>query len=136
MFTQKDVSRNELVIRVQPNEAVYMKFMNKEPGLSNKAIVSELDLSYRERYSDSRIPDAYESLILDVLRGDKSNFVRDDELDEAWKIFTPLLHKIEGEKIKPIAYEYGSRGPAGLDKFLEGAGFRRDVQYSWKPPKL
>lgn len=77
------VDRNELVIRVQPQEAVYMKFMTKQPGLSKEPIISELDLSYAKRYSDVKIPDAYESLIMDVLKGDKSNFVRNDELEVA-----------------------------------------------------
>ncbi|KAI8825792.1 glucose-6-phosphate dehydrogenase [Fimicolochytrium jonesii] len=130
------VARNELVVRVQPEEAVYMKFNNKQPGLSSTAITSELDLSYSRRYQDVKIPDAYESLILDVIKGDKANFVRDDELDAAWKIFTPLLHKIEGEKIKPELYPFGSRGPASLSKFVEKYGFKRDAEYNWSPPKM
>ena len=63
-----DVSRNELVIRVQPEEAVYIKLMNKVPGLGLEPHVSELDMSYKTRYTESRIPEAYESLILDVFR--------------------------------------------------------------------
>jgi hypothetical protein len=55
---------------------VYMKVMNKQPGHSSEPIISELDLTYKSRYSDHYIPDAYESLILDVIRGDHSNFVR------------------------------------------------------------
>ena len=53
------------------------------------------------------MPDAYERLILDVFLGSQLNFVRDDELREAWRIFTPILHKVETEKIKPIPYVYG-----------------------------
>lgn len=52
----------------------------------------------------ARLPDAYERLILDVFCGTQMHFVRSDELSEAWRIFTPLLHKIESEKIKPIPY--------------------------------
>ncbi|KAJ3040093.1 Glucose-6-phosphate 1-dehydrogenase [Rhizophlyctis rosea] len=130
------VERNELVIRVQPKEAVYMKINNKQPGLSSNAVMSELDLSYSTRYSDVKIPDAYESLILDVLKGDKANFVRDDELDAAWKIFTPLLHKIEREKIKPEPYEFGARGPASLNKWVESHGYARTHGYTWAPPKF
>ena len=129
-----DISRNELVIRVQPQEAVYMKIMSKQPGLSSSPIISELDLSYGKRYGDVKIPDAYESLILDVLRGDKSNFVRDDELDAAWKIFTPLLHRIEAEKIKPEPYTFGTRGPASLNAFIEKLGYTRQSAYVW--PKI
>ncbi|RUS19470.1 glucose-6-phosphate dehydrogenase [Endogone sp. FLAS-F59071] len=128
----KEVPRNELVVRVQPNEAVYMKFNNKLPGLSFQTTISELDLTYQRRYSDLRIPDAYEALILDVLRGDHSNFVRDDELDAAWTVFTPLLREIDSAQIKPNEYVYGTRGPQQLDDFVKGYGFRRhQEQYVW-----
>lgn len=53
------------------------------------------------------MPDAYERLILDVFCGSQIHFVRSDELAEAWRIFTPLLHQIEREKIKPKLYKYG-----------------------------
>ncbi|KAK9685068.1 Glucose-6-phosphate 1-dehydrogenase [Basidiobolus ranarum] len=125
-------SRNELVIRVQPNESVYMKIMNKKPGLSMDTVISELDLSYRRRFSDMKIPEAYESLILDGLQGDHSNFVRDDELDEAWRIFTPILHQLEREQVQPLKYVYGSRGPEEATHFIESRGFERDRQeYIW-----
>ncbi|KAF7971112.1 hypothetical protein HWV62_22042 [Athelia sp. TMB] len=80
-----DIPRNELVIRIQPSEAIYLKMNTKKPGLSMRAIPTEMDLTYKRRFTDTKIPEAYESLILDALRGDHSNFVRDDELDVAWK---------------------------------------------------
>ncbi|KAI8047367.1 glucose-6-phosphate dehydrogenase [Gilbertella persicaria] len=129
-----NASRNELVMRIQPDEAVYFKFNNKQPGLSYQTIQTELDLTYHHRYTDMAIPDAYESLILDVLRNDHSNFVRDDELDAAWKIFTPLLYKIDAhdKDIEVVNYNYGSRGPAELDDFVKRYGYdRSNVNYSW-----
>lgn len=92
-----DISRNELVLRIQPSEAVYMKMNAKLPGFVTRAVPVELDLSYKKRFTDAKIPQAYEALILDAFKGDHSNFVRDDELDVAWKIFTPLLHWIDGK---------------------------------------
>ncbi|KAG0175750.1 Glucose-6-phosphate 1-dehydrogenase [Apophysomyces sp. BC1021] len=130
----KESSRNELVMRIQPKEALYMKFNNKQPGLSYQTIQTDLDLSYHDRYTDLHIPDAYESLILDVLRNDHSNFVRDDELEAAWKIFTPLLHKIDGHAndVQVKQYAYGSRGPAELDSFVKKHGYdRAQADYSW-----
>jgi glucose-6-phosphate 1-dehydrogenase len=104
----KDIPRNEMVIRVQPNESVYIKMNSKLPGLSMQTVVTELDLTYRRRFSDLKIPEAYESLILDALKGDRSNFVRDDELDASWRIFTPLLHYLDDNKeIMPMSYPYG-----------------------------
>lgn len=104
----RDIPRNELVIRVQPNECVYIKMNSKLPGLSTQTVLTELDLTYRRRFSDLKIPEAYESLILDALKGDHSNFVRSDELDFSWRIFTPLLHYLENNKsIVPMEYPYG-----------------------------
>ena len=53
-----------------------------------------------------KMPDAYERLILDVFCGSQMHFVRSDELAEAWRIFTPLLHQIEEEKVKPVPYKF------------------------------
>ncbi|KAJ1735923.1 Glucose-6-phosphate 1-dehydrogenase [Coemansia biformis] len=130
-----NLARNELVIQVSPKESVYIKTIVKEPGLSTNLAMSELDLSYHKRYQDIKIPDAYATLILDVLNGDHSNFVRSDELDEAWRIFTPLLHQIEKEQVVPLPYEYGSRGPKGVDEFAsERAGYKLSArEYHWRP---
>ncbi|KAI9505697.1 Glucose-6-phosphate 1-dehydrogenase [Coemansia spiralis] len=132
-----NLARNELVIQVSPKESMYIKTIVKEPGLSTNLAMSELDLTYKTRYHDVKIPDAYATLILDVLNGDHSNFVRSDELDEAWRIFTPLLHKIESERIKPLPYEYGSRGPEGTYQFVEDrVGYKRTgLEYHWEAPE-
>ncbi|KAI9792547.1 MAG: Glucose-6-phosphate 1-dehydrogenase [Peltula sp. TS41687] len=130
----KDIPRNEMVIRVQPNESVYVKMNSKLPGLSMQTVVTELDLTYRRRFSDLKIPEAYESLILDALKGDHSNFVRDDELDASWRIFTPLLHYLDSNKdIQPMEYPYGSRGPAVLDDFISSYGYKFSdaAGYQW-----
>jgi len=137
----KDISRNELVIRIQPSEAVYLKLNAKTPGFAFRAIPTEMDLTYKRRFTDSKIPEAYEALILDAIQGDHSNFVRDDELDVAWKIFTPILHWIEGKegpRPKPLPYPYGSRGPKELDNFIGKLGYKRAAkeEYSWPTTNL
>lgn len=141
----KDIARNELVIRIQPSEAVYLKLNAKTPGLYTRAMPTEMDLTYKRRFTEAKIPEAYEALILDALKGDHSNFVRHDELDVAWKvcvplqysahnsltrqkIFTPILHWIDGKsgaRPRPSPYPYGSRGPKELDSFIEKYGFKR-----------
>lgn len=82
----KDIARNELVMRIQPSEALYLKLNTKTPGLYTRAMPTEMDLTYKRRFTDTKIPEAYEALILDAFKGDHSNFVRDDELDAAWKV--------------------------------------------------
>ncbi|EGG20206.1 glucose 6-phosphate-1-dehydrogenase [Cavenderia fasciculata] len=131
LFKDEDISRNELVMRIQPGEAVYLKLLNKKPGLNNKIEQTELDLSYRSRFENLDLPDAYERLILDSIKGDHSLFVRDDELDVAWQIFTPLLQEIDRLKIVPEKYEFGSRGPKSSDELAKRVGFLRSTGYSW-----
>ncbi|KAI0269156.1 glucose-6-P dehydrogenase [Gloeopeniophorella convolvens] len=136
----KDISRNELVLRIQPSEAVYLKLNAKTPGLYTRALPTEMDLTYKRRFAENKIPEAYEALILDALKGDHSNFVRHDELDVAWKIFTPILHWIDGKngpRPKPVSYPYGSRGPKELDAFIHKYGFERSTEgYSWPVTNL
>jgi len=131
----KDISRNELVIRIQPKESIYLKLNMKTPGLHMRAFPTEMDLTYQRRFEATQIPEAYESLIRDVMRGDHSNFVREDELDHAWKIFTPILHWIEGkdgQRPTPSSYPYGSRGPKELDKYVADRGYKRSTaEYNW-----
>eukprot|EP00753_Platysulcus_tardus_P012100 PLAT3339.2.p1 GENE.PLAT3339.2~~PLAT3339.2.p1 ORF type:complete len:528 (+),score=280.84 PLAT3339.2:25-1584(+) len=126
-----DVASNELVIRVQPDEAMWIKTIVKLPGLREETTESELDLTLGERFSGLKLPDAYERLLLDVYHGDHSHFVRDDELRAAWKIFTPLLHQIEREKVEPIIYTRGTRGPAESDELIQRAGYIRSTKYQW-----
>ena len=136
MFDGQDIPSNELVMRLQPDEAVYMKTNVKSPGLKTTPITSELDLSYDRRFDGDLIFDAYTRLILEVIRGRQATFVRDDELKAAWEIFTPLLHQIENERIKPIPYEYASRGPPEADKLVEQAGYHyHGGTYEWTNSK-
>jgi len=120
-----------LVLTVQPSEAVYIKVMAKKPGLEDSSVETELDLSYKQRF-DVRVPDAYERLIYDVLRGDHNLFVRDDELRAAWKIFTPMLHTLESTKAKPEIYPFGGRGPAASDELIKKNHYIRSQNYKWK----
>jgi len=132
LFEGHDCPRNELVLRLQPNEAIFLKSNVKSPGFKNKPVQSEMDLNYDTRYfskSKQCNPDAYTRLILDVLEGNQGAFVRDDELRRAWKIFTPVLHQIENANIRPIVYPQGSRGPIEADEFIARLGYSRNADY-------
>lgn len=126
--------RNELVVRVQPDEAIYLKMRTKKPGVHLSPEETELDLTYKSRYKNVTLPDAYERLLLDVFCGNQMHFVRSDELREAWRIFTPLLHQIEREKRQPILYKYGSRGPNEADDLVKRVGFSYEGTYKWVQP--
>jgi len=126
--------RNELVIRVQPNESVYVKVMTKTPGMSFSLQETELDLTYKSRHRDAKLPEAYERLILDAFVGSQMHFVRSDELAEAWRIFTPLLHTIDRERPEPIKYKYGTRGPEEANQLIRDNNFVYTGTYKWTPP--
>ncbi|KAG5527110.1 hypothetical protein RHGRI_028132 [Rhododendron griersonianum] len=136
IFKCQKQGRNEFVIRLQPKEAMYMKLTVKQPGLEMSTVQSELDLSYGQRYQGLTIPEAYERLILDTIRGDQQHFVRRDELKAAWEIFTPLLHGIDNGELKPTLYQPGSRGPEEADQLLERSGYVQTHGYIWIPPTL
>ncbi|KAL6507277.1 Glucose-6-phosphate 1-dehydrogenase, cytoplasmic isoform [Orobanche gracilis] len=136
IFKCQKQGRNEFVIRLQPSEAMYMKLTVKQPGLEMSTAQSELDLSYRQRYQGVVIPEAYERLILDTIKGDQQHFVRRDELKAAWEIFTPLLHRIDNGEFKSLPYTPGSRGPASADELLERTGYVQTHGYIWIPPTL
>jgi len=136
IFKCQKQGRNEFVIRLQPKEAMYMKLTVKQPGLEMSTVQSELDLSYGQRYQGLTIPEAYERLILDTIKGDQQHFVRRDELKAAWEIFTPLLHRIDNGELKPIPYQPGSRGPEEADQLTERSGYIQTHGYIWIPPTL
>ena len=123
-ITKGECKRNELVIRVQPGEAIYCKMMSKAPGITFNIEETELDLTYNSRYKGVDLPEAYSRLILDVFLGSQMHFVRSDELLEAWKLFTPLLEEIEQSGSSPLPYKYGSRGPKQADIMCSNYGIK------------
>ncbi len=114
---------NELVMRIQPDEAIVLKIMNKKPGLDLDLVSTELNLRYQAVFS-TLIPDAYECLLLDVIQGDRSLFIRADELDAAWDVFTPALHQLDEKGIAPEIYPYGSSGPQAGAALARKYGFK------------
>lgn len=112
---------DELVIRIQPDEAIYFKIINKVPGLKVTLAQCMLDMQYSAVFAKG-IPDAYECLLLDVLEGEKTMFVSTPELAALWDVFTPVLHEIDERQIRPDPYPFQSRGPAAADALIERHG--------------
>lgn len=83
---------------------------------------------------EAQIPESYERLIGEVIDGSQVNFVRTDELSEAWRIFTPLLHQMEKQQVKPHSYVFGTRGPIEADNFFTSHGFESDADFTWDKP--
>lgn len=109
-----DPKANELVIRLQPNEGMNLKVMIKEPGPGGMRLVQvPLDMSFAEALGTdgSDMPDAYERLIMDVIRGNQTLFMRGDEVEAAWAWTDPIIQAWEGGKARPEPYDPGSSGP-------------------------
>ena len=99
---------NRLVIQIQPEPQIYLEICNKIPGEGFHLSKKRMHFSYREEY-DEKIPDAYASLILDVIKGDKNMFVGIDELQASWRIFDDFLAESESDDgDMPVAYTFGA----------------------------
>ena len=95
-----ELPANELVIRIQPDEAIFVRVVNKVPGLKMRLEATELNLRYRTAFAGV-IPEAYESLLLDVVAGERSLFIRADELAASWDVFDRVLREIDDLQVTP-----------------------------------
>ena len=106
--------RNTLSIRLQPNEGMDLQVTIKEPGPGGMRLVDvPLDMTFAEALGDSdvEVTDAYERLIMDVIRGDQTLFMRGDEVEAAWRWTDPLIAGWEARGDVPKTYDAGSSGP-------------------------
>jgi glucose-6-phosphate 1-dehydrogenase len=122
-----DLVANRLVIDLQPDEDIKLTLMNKAPGVSAGGMRLQsmpLSLSLLRAYEGpgARRPIAYERLLLDVIRGDSTLFVRRDEVEEAWRWIDGVAEAWREAKLAPKPYAAGSWGPAGAFALIERAG--------------
>ena len=126
----EELTQNALVVRVQPDEGLTMRFGSKVPGTQLEIRDVTMDFAYGGSFTESS-PEAYERLILDVLLGDPPLFPRHEEVELSWKILDPILdhwaRQDERGKSRPEAYEAGTWGPASAEKMLarDGRTWRR-----------
>ncbi len=108
-----ELPANKLTIRLQPDEGMELQVMNKIPGIASQMNIQEnkLDLSFSEAYADKRVVDAYERLMLEVLNGNQSLFVRRDEVEQAWHWVDSIIDAWQTSNEKPKSYAAGSWGP-------------------------
>ncbi len=109
------LGNNQLVIRVQPDEGVTLKFGSKVPGTTMEVRDITMDFQYGEAFTDSS-PEAYERLILDVLIGDRTLFPDAAEVEQSWQVVDPLEAAWEGTE--PEVYRAGEWGPRAADEML------------------
>ncbi|MBM7775271.1 glucose-6-phosphate 1-dehydrogenase [Actinokineospora baliensis] len=116
----EELGQNALVVRVQPDEGVTMRFGSKVPGNQMEVRDVSMDFSYGHAFTESS-PEAYERLLLDVLLGEPSLFPVNEEVELSWEILDPVLKhwKTAG---KPEGYPAGTWGPDAADKMLSRTG--------------
>jgi glucose-6-phosphate 1-dehydrogenase len=121
----EELTQNALVIRVQPDEGVTMRFGSKVPGTAMEIRDVNMDFAYGGSFTESS-PEAYERLILDVLLGEPPLFPRHEEVELSWKILDPIVDYWAGHG-KPDTYPAGTWGPASADAMLarDGRVWRR-----------
>ena len=119
------VGQNALVIRVQPDEGVTIRFGSKVPGAGMQVRDVTMDFGYGHAFTEAS-PEAYERLILDVLLGDPPLFPRHEEVELSWKILDPI-EEFWATQGQPEQYAPGSWGPAGADALMarDGRAWRR-----------
>ena len=106
--------RNILSIRLQPNEGMDLQVTIKEPGPGGMRLIDvPLDMTFAEALGDDAedVTDAYERLIMDVVRGDQTLFMRRDEVEQAWKWIDPILSAWDEQDMPVESYSAGSSGP-------------------------
>ncbi|CAM3873110.1 Glucose-6-phosphate 1-dehydrogenase [Roseomonas mucosa] len=113
---------NRLLIRLQPEEGMRLEMMTKEPGPGGLHLrPTGLDISFEKAFN-SRYPDAYERLLMDVVRGNATLFMRRDEVEAAWNWVEPLLESWEDKPETPRPYAAGSWGPTAAIALIERDG--------------
>lgn len=118
---------NQLIIRIQPDEGILIKFGVKVPGQGFKVERANLDFYYAS-LTETHVMDAYERLLLDAMQGDATLYARADEVEAAWEFVDPILKYWEtGEDVKTYGYSAGVWGPKNADELIEG-------YYMWRNP--
>ncbi len=116
----EELGQNAIVIRVQPDEGVTLRFGSKVPGSQMEVRDVTMDFGYGSAFTEAS-PEAYERLILDVLLGDPPLFPRHEEVEQSWKILDPLLDHW-ARKGRPEQYAAGAWGPRSSHQMLERDG--------------
>jgi glucose-6-phosphate 1-dehydrogenase len=123
----KDLEPDALVLRIQPDEGITLRFGAKVPGQAFRVRSVSMDFFYGAAFLEET-PEAYERLLLDALIGDATLFIRSDEVQQAWRIVDPLLQSWANDDVPLAKYEAGTWGPEEADRLIEADGRR------WRRP--
>jgi glucose-6-phosphate 1-dehydrogenase len=130
LFSQGTVghSCNQLVIRIQPDEGILLKFGMKTPGAGFDVQSVNMDFHYSD-LAHQRVPSAYERLLYDSMKGDATLFARTEEVIEAWKFLDPVIDSWKNDHdIHVYGYPAGTWGPEKADELIE------EKDMTWRYP--
>jgi glucose-6-phosphate 1-dehydrogenase len=113
--------KNALTMRIQPNEGIIISLLAKRPGLEIETENVRMEFTYEQAFN-AKQPDAYERVIADAIRGDKTLFTTDQEVLAAWRIIEKLIQDWEHSDSSPEIYEAGSWGPTCGDALADSIG--------------
>ena len=120
----EEIDPNIIALRIQPNEGITVTFGAKRPGLEMHTTTVHMDFCYQTAFGVEP-PDAYEMLLLDVMRGDATLFIRSDEAEAQWRLITPIEEAWANQGLRDLPrYDAGSEGPAEADQLLARNGHR------------
>lgn len=123
MFPMQTMKPNMLMLYLQPDEGVHLRFEAKAPDTISESRPVDMEFHYASAFGKTAIPEAYERLLLDALQGDASLFTRADEVEAAWALIDPILQTWETHQTPPLAgYKPGSWGPPEADALLARDG--------------
>ncbi|HRW14275.1 glucose-6-phosphate dehydrogenase [Amaricoccus sp.] len=125
IFPQVEAQKgNALIIRLQPDEGITMRVTIKEPGPGGMRLVEvPLDMTFADALGEEgAMPEAYERLIMDVIRGDQTLFMRGDEVEAAWAWTDPIIQFWKESGSRPLAYDSGGAGPIEAYKLTSADG--------------
>ncbi len=117
---------NRIAICLQPNEGIHLRFEAKVPDSVSESRSVNMDFQYRDVFDVSKLPDAYERLLLDALKGDASLFTRSDGIENAWRLIDPIMDGwASSPQAPPLAtYQHGSWGPQEAHDLLARDGHK------------
>lgn len=121
-----ELEHNVLSIQVQPKEGMSLRISSKPPGPRMRVRPVEMDFTYDSSFGVAS-PEAYERLLLDVMKGDATLFTRNDEIEESWDLLAPIFDVWNSPESTPVhEYEAGTWGPAAADDLLKVS------KHSWR----
>jgi|HigsolmetaAR201D_1030396.scaffolds.fasta_scaffold02494_6 glucose-6-phosphate 1-dehydrogenase len=122
-----DIQANLLILRIQPEEGISLRFLSKHPGDGMRLRPVSMDFNYGSSFG-ARSPSAYETLLLDAMRGDGTLYTRQDMVEASWQVVEPILQVWSETKFDFPNYEAGTWGPKAADEMLARHG------HAWRVP--